>query len=30
LSAAYRAIYQERRADPIHLVYVEEVDKHDY
>lgn len=30
LSAAYRAIYQERRAGPIHLVYVEEVNKHDY
>jgi toxin HigB-1 len=30
LSAAYRAIYQERRAGEIHLVYVEEVNKHDY
>jgi hypothetical protein len=30
LSAAYRAIYQERRAGPICLVYVEEVNKHDY
>jgi toxin HigB-1 len=30
LSAAYRAIYQERRAGMIHLVYVEEVNKHDY
>jgi hypothetical protein len=30
LSAAYRAIYQERRAGAIHLVYVEEVNKHDY
>lgn len=30
LSAAYRAIYQERQAGTIHLVYVEEVNKHDY
>jgi addiction module RelE/StbE family toxin len=30
LSAAYRAIYQERQAGAIHLVYVEEVNKHDY
>ena len=30
LSAAYRAIYQKRRAGEIHLVYVEEVNKHDY
>jgi proteic killer suppression protein len=30
LSAAYRAIYQERQAGPVHLVYVEEVNKHDY
>jgi addiction module RelE/StbE family toxin len=30
LSAAYRAIYQERQAGVIHLVYVEEVNKHDY
>ncbi len=30
LSAAYRAIYQERQAGTIHLVYVEEVSKHDY
>jgi addiction module RelE/StbE family toxin len=30
LSAAYRAIYQERQAGSIHLVYVEEVNKHDY
>ena len=30
LSAAYRAIYQERHAGTIHLVYVEEVNKHDY
>ncbi len=30
LSAAYRAIYQERQAGTIRLVYVEEVNKHDY
>jgi proteic killer suppression protein len=30
LSAAYRAIYQERHAGTIELVYVEEVNKHDY
>jgi len=30
LSAAYRAIYQERQAGAVHLVYVEEVNKHDY
>jgi proteic killer suppression protein len=30
LSAAYRAIYEERQAGSIHLVYVEEVNKHDY
>ena len=30
LSAAYRAIYQERQAGTIHLVHVEEVNKHDY
>jgi len=30
LSAAYRAIYQERQAGAIRLVYVEEVNKHDY
>lgn len=30
LSEAYRAIYQERQAGTIHLVYVEEVNKHDY
>ena len=30
LSAAYRAIYQERQTGNIHLVYVEEVNKHDY
>jgi toxin HigB-1 len=30
LSAAYRAIYQERQAGTIQLVYVEEVNKHDY
>ncbi len=30
LSNAYRAIYQERQAGTIQLVYVEEVNKHDY
>jgi proteic killer suppression protein len=30
LSAAYRAIYQERQTGTIQLVYVEEVNKHDY
>lgn len=30
LSAAYRAIYQERQTGTIRLVYVEEVNKHDY
>jgi addiction module RelE/StbE family toxin len=30
LSAAYRAIYQERQAGTIQRVYVEEVNKHDY
>jgi addiction module RelE/StbE family toxin len=30
LSAAYRAIYEERQTGTIHLVYVEEVNKHDY
>ena len=30
LSAAYRAIYQERQAGTIRLVHVEEVNKHDY
>ena len=30
LSAAYRAIYQERQTGTIHAVYVEEVNKHDY
>ena len=30
LSAVYRAIYQERQAGEIHLVHVEEVNKHDY
>jgi toxin HigB-1 len=30
LSAAYRAIYQERQAGIIQLVYVKEVNKHDY
>jgi hypothetical protein len=30
MSTAYRAIYQERQAGKIHLVYVEEVNKHDY
>jgi proteic killer suppression protein len=30
LSAAYRAIYRERQAGAIHLVYVEEVNKHEY
>jgi proteic killer suppression protein len=30
LSAAYRAIYQERQAGTVQLVCVEEVNKHDY
>jgi addiction module RelE/StbE family toxin len=30
LSKAYRAIYQERQAGTVRLVYVEEVNKHDY
>ncbi|MCU0241789.1 MAG: type II toxin-antitoxin system mRNA interferase toxin, RelE/StbE family [Vicinamibacteria bacterium] len=30
LSVAYRAIYQERQAGAIHLVWVEEVNKHAY
>jgi len=30
LSAAYRAIYQERHAGIVQLVHVEEVNKHDY
>jgi proteic killer suppression protein len=30
LSAAYRAIYQERHAGTVRLVHVEEVNKHDY
>ena len=30
LSAAYRAIYQERQVGTIHRVHVEEVNKHDY
>jgi toxin HigB-1 len=30
LSNAYRAIYQERQSGAIQLVYVEEVNKHDY
>jgi hypothetical protein len=30
LSNAYRAIYQERQAGTVQLVYIEEVNKHDY
>jgi addiction module RelE/StbE family toxin len=30
LSAAYRAIYQQRQAGTICVVYVVEVNKHDY
>jgi addiction module RelE/StbE family toxin len=30
LSNSYRAIYQERQAGSIQMVYVEEVNKHDY